>query len=77
ERDPEGTTIAFERAQVAALADRARVRLADLERALERVDAGDHGRCEVCGRPIPAERLAARPTARTFVTCAAAGRDRR
>jgi RNA polymerase-binding transcription factor DksA len=77
EHDPEGTTIAFERAQVAALADHARVRLADLEQALERLDAGVYGTCESCGRPIPPERLAARPTARTCVGCSAAGRVRR
>lgn len=78
EHDPEGTTIAFERAQVAALADHARVRLADLERALERMDAGAYGMCEWCGRPIPPERLAGRPMARTCVGCAAgAGWDRR
>ncbi len=70
EHDPEGATIAFERQQVAALLDQARRRLADVEAALARRDAGDYGTCEACGRPIAAERLAARPAARTCISCA-------
>ena len=70
EHDPEGATIAFERQQVAALLDAARRRLADVDAALERRRTGSYGVCEVCGRPIPAERLAARPSARTCVACA-------
>ena len=70
EHDPEGATIAFERAQVAALLAGARRRLADLDDALGRLDAGTYGRCERCGSPIPAERLAVRPSARTCVHCA-------
>ncbi len=70
EHDPEGATIAFERQQVAALLEAARRRLADVEAALGRRAAGSYGVCEVCGRPIPAERLAVRPSARTCVACA-------
>ena len=70
EHDPEGATIAFERQQVAALLESARRRLAEVEAALERRASGGYGVCEVCGRPIPAERLAARPSARTCVACA-------
>ncbi|MDC7123582.1 TraR/DksA C4-type zinc finger protein [Cellulomonas fimi] len=74
EHDPEGATIAFERAQVDALAAAATERLAEVDRALRRLDDGTYGTCASCGRPIPAERLAARPTATTCVTCAAGGR---
>ena len=70
EHDPEGATIAFERQQVVALLDQARRRLADVDAALARRDAGSYGTCETCGRPIAAERLAARPAARTCITCA-------
>ena len=70
EHDPEGATIAFERQQVVALLEAARRRLADVEAALERRESGGYGVCEVCGRPIPTERLAARPSARTCVACA-------
>ena len=70
EHDPEGTTIAFERQQMVALLDQARRRLADVEAALARREAGDYGVCESCGRPIAPERLAARPAARTCIDCA-------
>jgi DnaK suppressor protein len=71
EHDPEGATIAFERAQVGALVAAAEQELVDVDRAVERLEAGVHDRCEVCGGPIPHERLRARPTARTCVGCAA------
>ena len=69
EHDPEGATIAFERSQVASLVSQAEHRLADVRAALARVDDGTYGRCERCGGPIEPERLEARPTARTHVTC--------
>jgi RNA polymerase-binding transcription factor DksA len=70
EHDPEGSTIAFERAQLTALLAAGRRRVADLDDALARSAAGTYGTCERCGRPIPAERLAARPFATTCVSCA-------
>jgi DnaK suppressor protein len=73
EHDPEGSTIAFERAQLTALLSAGRRRIADLDDALLRSAAGTYGVCEGCGVPIPAERLAARPFATTCVACAARG----
>ena len=70
EHDPEGSTIAYERAQLTAVLAATRRRLADLDDALARRAAGGYGICERCGRAIPAERLAVRPAARTCVTCA-------
>src|SRR5258707_5822526 len=70
EHDPEGVTIAFERAQLAANLDRARARLVDLDRAEARLAEGSYGRCEDCGNPIAAGRLAARPSSRTCIACA-------
>jgi DnaK suppressor protein len=70
EHDPEGSTIAFERAQLTALLAAGRRRLADLDAALERSAAGTYGFCERCGQAIPAERLAVRPFAVTCVSCA-------
>ncbi|WP_372447485.1 TraR/DksA family transcriptional regulator [Phycicoccus mangrovi] len=67
EHDPEGQTIAYERSQLAALTDGQREHLAELDAALRRVDDGTYGVCSVCGEPIPAGRLEARPTARTCV----------
>jgi len=70
EHDPEGSTIAFERAQVGALLDAARAHLVDLDRALARLQAGTYSTCERCGGPVGADRLAARPGARTCIGCA-------
>jgi len=70
EHDPEGATIAFERSQTSAFLADARKHLDDLDSALERIEAGDYGRCEVCGEPIAADRLLARPAARTCINCA-------
>jgi DnaK suppressor protein len=70
EHDPEGATIAFERAQLTAVLDAGRRHLAELDAALQRLDGGTYGVCERCLRPIPAERLAVRPTALTCVGCA-------
>ncbi|MGO1318230.1 MAG: TraR/DksA family transcriptional regulator [Cellulomonadaceae bacterium] len=71
EHDPEGATIAFERSQVDALARQADADRAEAEAALERLEAGTYGVCEVCGEPIGAARLEARPAARRCVRCAA------
>jgi DnaK suppressor protein len=74
EHDPEGATIAFERAQLAALLAQAQSHLAELDQALARLEQGSYGICERCGQPIAPARLAARPAARTCITCAAASR---
>lgn len=63
EHDPEGTTIAFERSQSAALLQAARQRLTEIDGALDRVALDRYGVCTVCGDLIPPERLAARPFA--------------
>lgn len=73
EHDPEGATIAFERQHIAALLDQARSRLAAIEAASGKLDAGSYFRCDVCGQAIGAARLAARPAALTCVRCAARG----
>ena len=72
EHDPEGSTVAFERARVAALLTDAESHLADLGRALARLAAGDYAVCEVCGRDIAPERLDALPATRTCFACASA-----
>jgi len=72
EHDPEGATIAFERAQLAALLAASHRRLADLDRATARLADGTYGRCESCGELISADRLTVRPTTTTCVRCATA-----
>lgn len=39
----------------------------DIVHALERMDSGKYGICEVCGEEIPADRLEANPAARTCI----------
>jgi len=70
EHDPEGATIAYERAQVTALLAQAREDLDALGRALAEVERTGRVRCEGCGEPIAFERLLALPTARTCIRCA-------
>jgi DnaK suppressor protein len=72
EHDPEGATIAFERAQLSSLLTATERRLAEIDRTVASLDAGTYGTCERCGRPIGAERLAARPSATSCVSCASA-----
>ncbi len=72
EHDPEGSTLAFERARMAGLLDVAESRLADLDRALSKLATGDYAVCEACGCDIGADRLDALPATRTCFTCASA-----
>src|SRR3984957_2283011 len=77
EHDPEGSTIAYERAQVAALLAGAQSNLGDIDRALIRLAAGDYSLCERCHSQISAERLAALPAGRTCFECAKSAMTRR
>lgn len=76
EHDPEGGTTAFERAHVVALLAQARQHLEELDRALDRLERGEYGQCEVCGGTVPPERLEIRPAATTCVHCARPNRRR-
>ncbi len=51
------------------LRDREHRRLEDLQRALERIQAGTYGICRSCGGEIPYPRLEAFPEATTCVHC--------
>jgi DnaK suppressor protein len=70
EHDPEGATIAYERAQVDAVLSMSRAHLAELDLALARTRDGTSSDCQVCGRAIGDERLEAQPDAATCVACA-------
>lgn len=70
EHDPDGATIAFERAKVTALLRAAEANLAELAAATDRLAAGTYGTCEGCGGAIGDERLHALPTTRSCVRCA-------
>ena len=70
EHDPEGVTVAFERAQVAGLLEQARVELVALAAAEGRLAEGTYGVCERCGGPIGEGRLEALPAATRCIRCA-------
>lgn len=70
EHDPEGPTIAFERARVTTLLADTNSHLGDLNEAFVRLDAGNYSICETCRRAIPKERLETLPACRTCVECA-------
>jgi RNA polymerase-binding transcription factor DksA len=70
EHDPEGATVAFERAQASELLGRAQAQLAEVDAALGRLRRGTYGVCERCGTKIPADRLEAQPATRCCVGCA-------
>ena len=74
EHDPEGSTIAFERAQVSALLASARASLEALDEALARLHDGTYWECQRCGGEIAPERLAARPAAVHCIACAGSAR---
>jgi DnaK suppressor protein len=59
----EGTTAAIDRMAQVAVHDRMQVVRAEVQRALEKLDDGSYGTCDVCGRPIPDGRLEALPWA--------------
>ena len=70
EHDPEGATIAYERAQALALLRQAREDLDALADARARLEAGRAVVCSECGHAIAPARLAALPTARRCIRCA-------
>ena len=65
----EGDTINVERDRLLVVAGDAQARVAEIDAALGRVDAGTYGVCESCHRPIPEARLEAVPEATLCVAC--------
>ncbi|MER7013569.1 TraR/DksA C4-type zinc finger protein [Saccharopolyspora sp. NPDC000359] len=70
EHDPEGATLAYERAQLQGLLADARRELDELDRAVSRWREGTYGVCERCGKDIAWQRLEALPAATTCIKCA-------
>lgn len=59
----EGTSMAVDRLSQVAVHDKLQVTLADVDRALVKVDEDTYGTCDVCGKPIGEGRLEALPWA--------------
>lgn len=59
----EGTSMAVDRLSQVAVHDKLQVTLADVERALVKVEEGTYGTCDACGGPIGDGRLEVHPWA--------------
>ena len=70
----DGTTEAVDRLTKVGTVRELEMSLADVERALEKLDDGTYGRCDTCGEPIGDARLDARPWSVRCVRCAADAR---
>ena len=70
EHDPEGATIAFERAQVTSLLRTAKADREALRTTMDSLDDEGYGVCEHCRGFIGVERLLALPAATRCVSCA-------
>ena len=81
QHDADTATETFEREKDESIVERLDAELADVERALAKLDDGTYGICEACGRPIERDRLDAYPAARFCVRdqagAEAAGEERR
>jgi RNA polymerase-binding transcription factor DksA len=60
-------TETFDREKDLSILDSVEGELADIERALQRLDDGSYGTCEACGKPIDDARLEAMPATRFCV----------
>ncbi|MCB0913877.1 MAG: TraR/DksA C4-type zinc finger protein [Propionibacteriaceae bacterium] len=59
----------FERDQELTVLNNEREMLAQIDRALERIDDGSYGVCESCGQPIGKMRVMAFPRATLCMSC--------
>jgi DnaK suppressor protein len=67
--DAETGTATFERERTMSLARNARQTIIQIERALDRIEAGNYGLCINCGQAIDVERLEALPQAVDCLDC--------
>ena len=75
----DGTTEAVERISTTATAQSVAASLADVDRALAKLDEGTYGECDRCGLPIGNERMEVVPWAVRCVRCSGrlSGQSRR
>jgi RNA polymerase-binding transcription factor DksA len=67
----DSSQVTAERGEAERLATELRETLEEVEAALARLEAGNYGLCEVCGKPIGEARLEAMPAARLCIADAA------
>ena len=73
EEGGEGGTANVDREIDLYLSAQARATVAEIDRALAKIDDGTYGVCERCGQPIPEARLEALPYAALCVACKSGG----
>ena len=66
----DGTAEAVERLATTATARSLSASIADIDRALDKIEEGSYGTCDDCGRPIAPARLEALPATPFCVDCA-------
>lgn len=59
----------FERGKDLEILEMLTSQLEEVQNAIEKIDSGNFGICESCGKPIPLSRLKARPFAKMCVKC--------
>src|SRR5580700_2732494 len=67
----DSSQVTAERGEAERLASELREALDEVDAALVRLDTGQYGTCEVCGKPIGEARLEAMPAARLCIVDAA------
>lgn len=70
----QGASTVYEWEMNLALRESAEAKIRSIELALERLDDGDYGLCEVCGQHIDPDRLEILPHTTLCVTCAQTNR---
>ncbi|OAT85745.1 TraR/DksA C4-type zinc finger protein [Desulfotomaculum copahuensis] len=59
----------FERSKDFSLREAAKIKIRAIDEALDRIERGTYGNCEICGRPIAVERLQAVPYTTVCIHC--------
>ena len=70
----QGASTVYEWEMNLALRESVEAKIKSIELALERLDDGDYGLCEVCGQPIDPDRLEILPHTTLCVPCAQTNR---
>ncbi|MBV9662048.1 MAG: TraR/DksA C4-type zinc finger protein [Acidimicrobiales bacterium] len=73
EEGGEGGTANVDREIDLYLSGQARATVAEIDRAMQKIEDGVYGQCEQCGQAIPDARLEALPYAALCVTCKSGG----
>lgn len=66
----EGTSEAVERLATTATARSISLSIADIDKAIDKIEAGSYGQCDNCGSNIASARLEALPASSLCIDCA-------